>query len=277
MNALVVSKINEVAVTLDVVALGKRDAAIAGAKTVSSVDDPLTLEDAVSHLKSLQSLSKMAEKSRSDVKSPVLELGRSIDAKAKEFCAPIDIEVSRINRLVNAFQIEQRKKAEEAERARQAELARIESERLKAAEAEERLRREAAEKEAARLRAEAEANSKFDEAEESAALVQAQEAENKKLELEIAAEQERQRQSTLAAEKARAQSQMVTAPSKVSGLVGKDVWKFEVTDLKALYAANPAFCRLEANTSAINDAMRTGLRECPGLRIYSEFKSEVRS
>lgn len=274
MTALIVTKLAEVSVELSPDILNRRESAISTAKTITAIGGQWELEDAVTCLKSLQSLSKLAESSRTEVKAPVLELGRTIDGKAKEFSQPIDAEVQRINRLVTAYQSEQQRKAQESERARQAELKRIEDEQRKAVEAQAKLKRDAEEAEAARIRAEADSVT-FNEADEAKAKADAIAAEAKRNEAAAAAQAETKRLADLQVEKSRAQMQ-VAPVSRASGLITKDVWKFEVLDVHAVYAANKVLCRLEVNTSAVNDLIRAGLRECPGLRIWSETKTEVR-
>lgn len=274
MKALVVSKLADVSVTVDASIVTKRDAAVQTAKSITSITDQWALEDAVECLKSLKSLTSLTERSRTDVKAPVLELGRTIDSKAREFSQPIEVEVTRVNRLVTEYQAEQQRKAQEVERQRQAELRRIEDAQRLAAEEEAKRQREAAEAEAARKQAELDAQSTFDEGDEAKATAAAADAENKRKEAETAAEVERQKLVKLEQDKARAQVQVPAV--KVSGLITKDVWKFEVTDLWLLARDNRDLVRLEANTAAINDAIRSGMRLCPGLRIYSETKTEVR-
>jgi hypothetical protein len=69
---------------------------------------------------------------------------------------------------------------------------------------------------------------------------------------------------------------MPVAVAKPAGLIVKEVWKFEVLSVDELYAANPGMVRMEANTAAINSALRAGAREIPGLRIWSEVETGVR-
>jgi hypothetical protein len=64
---------------------------------------------------------------------------------------------------------------------------------------------------------------------------------------------------------------------KAAGLAVGDVWRFEVTDIHALYAANRSLVRIEPNAQAINTAMRDGMRTCPGLRIWNETRATMRT
>ena len=93
---------------------------------------------------------------------------------------------------------------------------------------------------------------------------------------ERAAEAERQRLAQLAIQQSQVQQSVARAQVKPAGLVVREVWKFEVLDIRHLVASNPALVRFEPNTAAINEAIRNGLRTCPGLRIYSETVTGVR-
>ena len=65
-------------------------------------------------------------------------------------------------------------------------------------------------------------------------------------------------------------------PPKPAGLSVKDKWQFEVLDAAAVYAARPDLCRIEVRTAEVNAAISAGVREIPGLRIWSELQANVR-
>ena len=65
-------------------------------------------------------------------------------------------------------------------------------------------------------------------------------------------------------------------PPKPSGLVVREVWQFEVLDIRALYAARPELVKLDVKTADINGAINRGERNIPGLRIWSETVAGVR-
>ena len=113
------------------------------AKEVTSVSDMFTQGIAMDAQRELAGLAKLLETSRTAIKAPVLELGRTIDAKAKMLMTGLNEEQIRINKLVTAYQDEERRKAQAAERARLAEIARIEAEQRKSAEAERKAQAEA--------------------------------------------------------------------------------------------------------------------------------------
>lgn len=263
MSALVVSHIADVTISVGDDAVAKRGAAIDEAREITVVEDDFAQGLAVDALKQLNSLTKSVEQSRTQIKAPVLELGRKIDSTAKEFSTPMEIEIRRLNGLVTAYQSAQRKKSEEIERARQAELRRVEDERRKAEAAAEKAERE-------RMAAQEQAEGSFipdeaSKAQEDAAKAAAQ------------AEASRIEQERLKQEQIKLQSQVARTPEKVSGLVVKEVWKFEVIDFRQLAINHPGFVRMEVNASAVNEAIRGGMRDCSGIRIYSETQTQVRT
>jgi hypothetical protein len=65
-------------------------------------------------------------------------------------------------------------------------------------------------------------------------------------------------------------------PPKPAGLSVKDKWQFEVIDAAKVYAARPDLCRIEVRTAEVNAAISAGVREIPGLRIWSELQANVR-
>lgn len=73
------------------------------------------------------------------------------------------------------------------------------------------------------------------------------------------------------------QAPAVVEPPKVAGLIEREVWEFEVLDINALYAARPELCKIDARTADINRVIASGVREIPGLRIFSQLKTGVRA
>ena len=65
-------------------------------------------------------------------------------------------------------------------------------------------------------------------------------------------------------------------PPKEKGLIVKTVPKFEVLDIWQLAKTFPSMVRIEANTSVINESLRKGMRECPGLHIWEETVTQTR-
>lgn len=253
-QALAISNLDGVQLSLTTEFHIVKDRAIAQARLVSEVIDHPTMETAVAAASNIAGILKALENSRVAVKAPVLKLGRAIDAKAKEAAIELAKESARLNEQVKAYYREMERKADAARRLAE-KLAQAKREK---AEAEAR----AADADRRRLEAEA-ARAKSDE-----------EASRLRAEAE-----ERERQSAIA--KARAeevQAKEISAPEKADNMTVRKVWKHEVTDLAALYKARPELVALEPRTNEINRAVRAdGLRECPGLRIWQETDTTIRS
>lgn len=73
-----------------------------------------------------------------------------------------------------------------------------------------------------------------------------------------------------------AQAAVVAAPPKPAGVSSRKVWKFTVTDIKALYTAKPELCEVTHSQSRINAAIAGGMRECAGLTIYEDTQINAR-
>jgi len=189
-----------------------------------------------------------------DVKAPVLKLGKDIDTLAKTYAAELEEEAIRIERtLIKPYvQVEQEKAA--ARQRLADDLARKQREKAEAQARE-------AEAERQRLLREAQAATSAAEAQALAAAAQAK-AE------EAAAATERMENT---------QARVVAAPAKAAGMTVRKVWRFEVTDIAALYKARPSLCVLQESASAINAEMRGGMRQCAGLRIWEEVDATVRA
>lgn len=276
MNPLNLTKFSDVQVSLLPEAITQRDAALERAAKITSVADDGAQAECAEYLRALKSIAKSVEDGRTFVKSPVLELGRKIDAFAKEFVSKVEIETSRLTRLLSAYQAEQQRKAAEAERIRQEEIRRQEAERQRI-EALERKQREEAQRAAIEAQRKAEAEFLVDtEADAAKARKAAEEALRK-------AKEEADKLILQQKQKAEAESTALTlkttAPikaTKAAGMSVATVWKFEVTDLNALVKSRPELCRIEPNTSAINRELGAGIREIAGLRIWSETVANVR-
>jgi chromosome segregation ATPase len=275
-NTLTLRNVGAVTIEIQADAQKVKADALAVAKPILTIASDNDQQLAVNALKSLQTLTKQVEKSRTDVKGPVLAIGRQIDEEARKFVADLEAESKRLNKLITDYVVERQREAERAERARQAELARIEEEKRKAAAAEaarvaELARIEEEKRKAAEDAFLAETEEETQAAAEAAVRAREAEAlERQRLEAE------QQRQAELAREAAAKEAAIIKAPVKAAGQVVRKVAKFEVTDIAALYAARPHLVRIEPNTAAINGVLSSGVREIPGLRIWEEVQTQVR-
>jgi len=250
-NALLVTGVPSVSVAINGDAVQHKADALAEASSITQVSDALTFEVASSTARALQGIIKTVEKSRADVKAPVLDLGKRIDATARDFVAPVELEFARINRLINDYQREQLRIAEEARRK--------------------------AEQEAARLRAEQER--------------QAAEARKREEDARRAAETAVTAAQLAEAEKAHAAAKqeaaqaiapvfvvpLIFAPPTASGVSVRKEWAFEITDLDALAKNRPELVTIAPKRAEIAARVRSGERDIPGCRIFEDIKTTVRA
>jgi hypothetical protein len=207
---------------------------------VKAVVCPATQAVAVAKARDAQAFLKQVEACRKDVKAPVLAYGKRIDELADELAAPVKAEMNRVGAMVAKFQ--------------QAEAVRVEQERI------ERKKREAEAMEAARKAAEAErkaAEAMKDEADLARAVEAEAEAKQKEAEM----------YATLTAP--------APAPIKAAGSVTKKVLRYEVTDIKAAFAAAPHLFSVEVKPSAVNATCNEST-VIPGMKFWCELTTSFR-
>lgn len=199
-------------------ALLDRYSHITGIVTIGDRDDAVRLaKEIAGHLKEL-------EDSRVAIKEPYLEMCRKIDGVAKEHRAELEAAARQIGNKVGEFNEQQRRLKEEEDRRIREEQQRIENERQKL----EQERKEREEKEAAAKRKPTAAQSLRKELEEEEREEQL-EAERKRLDQERLDLAERNRQT-----------------ASFGGAQRTEI-DIEVTDIRALYAAQPTCVRLTAD------------------------------
>lgn len=243
MRDIIVSEIKMPAISIDTGKIADKETAIINASRIKEVLTAKDQENAVECMKEVKALTRGIEASRKIVKEPILEIGRKIDATAKEYCAELDEEFRRIDKMVSEFN---KKQAEMVEKARRD----AEDLRKKAAEEERRKMRELEEK--------------------------ASSEKNAAKKLAIYQEQEEAERKARAAVEKTLEMELEARPSRVKGMVFKKVWKHEVTDINALFKAAPHAVKLEVNDMVIRGLIAGGLREMDGLRIYEETSTTVR-
>lgn len=263
---------------------------IEASRRIIAVTDQDSCDIAQARLKALAAIRIAVEKSRNEVKRPVLELGRTIDGIAHEFAAEIVSEETRLDQLVKDFAREQQRIAREAREAAERERQRIEREEherkmaaLRAEQEAERQRMEAErakhEAEMARLRAERQqdeaAQAEARRREEEAAKAQREAAERADA-ARLAAEQ--------AAAEARAQEQAanaaIVAPAMPQGV--KEEIDFEVVDIVAFAGKFPQLVTITPKRADILAALKKSfarngkLPEVAGLRVFQNLKVKGR-
>lgn len=256
MNALQLTKIQGAEVTITPEAFELKKTALAKSRGVATVADEFSQSIAAEALSGLHAVVKAMEDSRKDVKKPIIALGKSIDKLAADFSTEVEAEKERIAGLLGGYATVLAREAAAAEAKRQAELRAMEEDRLKAAAEEQRVLQEAEAKLAKAKSAKA-----HEAAQEALQAVRAK-AETERLEAES---------------KRNALASVKTEVTKAEGTTTKQVTKFEVIDLAALYLHNPKLVRMEANTSAINGEIAAGITKIPGVRIWNETVVIARS
>lgn len=89
-----------------------RRIALQGSGTIRAIASVADLDAAAGALKGIKSITRAVEDSRKTEKAPVLEVGKRIDAVAKEYLAPLEAEAARLSVLVGSYQEAERRKAE---------------------------------------------------------------------------------------------------------------------------------------------------------------------
>ena len=198
-------------------------------RPVTAVTSIESRDSAITISRNLKTHIADVEKSRKDVKEPILKMGRAIDEAAATHVKEIQTELERVNRLISGFEEERRRKEQEELRAKQAEIDRIQREADEA----ERKRVEAARKlEELPVSGKQTMKAMSEEFDAEEARI---EAENKKRELE-------KQQQQLA--------EQTQAVRSTGGSLRTEL-EIEVTDKMALVKAHPELCRIEADLPSL--------------------------
>ena len=207
------------------------------AAAVTEVTDLASQTAAAQALATVKGLADQVEQSRKIVKDPVLKIGKEIDSTASTFTTELTIEARRLSLLVGNFQDAERRKAQQAaEETRKAEQQRIEQQK-----AEERARA----------------------GQEVKGRTGTLSQDLQQIQTRAAADVAQIRQAGINA--------AVAAPT---GATIRKSWKFEVTDVQALFKSNPTLCTIEPNNAAIR-AVIAHNQAIPGLRVWSETAAIV--
>ena len=235
-------------------------------KSITCAD---TRQEVANALAGVNRLLKEVESGRKEVKAPVLEVGRKIDATAEEFSAPLAVAQKALQAILTKDAEEQARIAREAEANRQAELRRQqEEERARQAE----LDRQAREVEQAKLAAERAAR----EAQNAEARAKAQEAARKAAEESSALAAQKEKEAAAAKLEQAELMRVSVAPARATGTTTRTAWTFDVLDVHALYMARPELVQLSVRRSEVLDLIRSGTREIPGLNIRHETTVNAR-
>lgn len=206
---------------------------IAGACTeVTDINSQAAASQAQSALKNLI---KQVEASHAEIKAPVLKIGREIDGVKNTFISELTAEERRLSLLVGAYQEAQMQRKRQAEE----DARRKEQERL------------------AQLKREELDRIKQETAGRTGTLLPDMEAMRQRAVDDVSAIRQT------------AANAAVAAPT---GSMTRKNWKFEVTDLNALFRAAPELCIIAPNNAAIRAVIKNN-QKIPGLRVWSETVS----
>lgn len=207
--------------------------------------------------KALANLTRFCEKSRKEVKEPVLALGKAIDNAAKVFAEDLDGELRRISKLIGDWNALKLAKQQAAEAAARAEQERIARERFAE---EQRLAREAAE---AQRKLDEEAAALAKKAAEATNAEEAAKAEQLRIDLEkrkAQAEAESLEKFDALAEEASRKVAAVVVPvaQKLEGQVIRTDWEITIVDIWALVRAHPGCVKVEPRLTEIKSILNAG-------------------
>ena len=264
----------------------KRDQLLSIASGVTRVDSLLSAETAAETLRALKDFTRTIESARKDVKEPVLDLGKRIDALAKELTAQLEAEANRLGGIIGTWQAEQERIAREAREKAEAEERRL-WEEAKAREVAEAKRLADLEAERQRV-AKAEQDALLAKAErarsEAGRQKALEEAERLKIQREIEEDQRKQDEQRAAAQRnqevgkqmvaARVEGMNVVA-AKPAGVATRTDYDFEVTDMALLQKECPYLVTVTENRTMIKTLLKSR-KTIPGIRFWQTSKTHAR-
>jgi len=203
------------------------------------------------------------EKTRKEIKEPFLQMGRAIDAAAKEHSEDLESYLKRLNNLIGSFEDARRREQEAQERARRAEEARLAEEQRKAQQEADRLAEEA------RKKAEA-AAAKGKE------LTPAQKVKALEDQLQAEEEQEAREREMRRLEEERTVARQKAEEAKPTGGALREEIDVEVTDIHALYKAMPVCVKLTPDLAMIKAMIKSG-QTLPGVSATKRHVFATRS
>lgn len=269
----------------------RKSALITTASAITAVATVEESAEASAEIKALAKIRNEIERGREQVKAPILQFGRDIDAKARDFAAELKQHEDRLSVLVKDYAL----KVEADRRAEQARLQEIERQRVAAEQKaerermEEQRRNEEASRKAEEARLEAErlaAQADEDDIESQLAASRAiDEANAREKEAKAQAERDRLAEVDRESERLRREEETRRASSGAR-VVTKGVTfplNFEVEDVAALHAFDPSLVTLTpkareilAKVKAMEIEGKGAIPTIPGLRIFRDAKIQTR-
>lgn len=192
---------------------------------------------------------KSVEAAGMEIRRPVRGILDNIMSLEKGFNVPIKVETDRIRGMINAFQQGELLRVAAEETARQEQLRQLQAQQ-------------------AALTQQADAITAGLPTTTEAAHI-GNDAANEALALRDLAED-------VAVETLAVAMQDKPAPAKAVGLAVGRVWRWEVTDPAAAYAAHPEFFDLKEKKAVIKGSVHEGF-QCPGMRVWQEIDTKIRT
>ncbi len=245
-------------------AIAERDALLAQSANIERVAGESSQRAAVEMLGKVSAMMSACDKHRAAVKAPFIKIGKLIESIASSFVegkvalpdspglmVSLETEKARLQKALEEYQRKLDREAAEERQRQEAERKRLEDEKRRL---EEEVAQKQRELEQAALKANSDAEAQRI-AQQAATLAQEQQI----------------KQSQLALQQA---SLVKVEEVKPQGLSVRRPWRFEVTDMAALYKARPDLCNAPTpKTAEINRLIAgdNGLRELPGIRVFQDL------
>lgn len=260
--------ISAIAPTIEIspTAQAQRDKLLTQAATVDRVDSNEAAAYASDILKDIKQMTRFVELGRTEAKAPLLDYGRQVDAIAKELTGELDAVAKDLALKIGVWTGEQQRLARIAAQKAQEEATRLIAEKRAA----ERALQEKQQAELAALEAQAA------KASGPEAIALAMEQEQRLREQEFAQQQrDEETQAQVVAIKAAALEVVGPRPA---GIATRNVLRFEVTDIRALYAAAPHCVKMEAVAGVLQATLKNlpAGASLPGVRHWVEAVAIVR-
>jgi hypothetical protein len=251
--------------------------ALEAAAIIGRVSTPEENARAVDAQRVVVAAKGLVEKARKQLKEPVLDFGRQIDATAKQLVAPLEPEEMRLAKLLGDYQQLQEAKRKAEEAARLLEEKRIEMERQNEF---ARLRREQQALEQKLMAEAAELSRKANEVKNAAERAKLEQlAQETKRQQELAAAQSLERMEAVQ-EKFDAQAQalpQVEAPVRAKGqAVSEEVVIDGIREFELMRARPDLVRKVEFDLLTLKKDLAAGTK-VPGVTWHKETKSRVRT
>jgi len=228
-----------------------RNELLATIQSLPPINSDEACSSALNVVRKAKAMVSQTEKDRTTLKAPFLEVGRKLDAVAREFSDELKEACRAVETKIGAYNLRQQQLREEEQRKQREELARLEEQRL------------AAEREA-------------EEAARKVAEADAPEARKEALKEQLAAEE--RADETQSAQVSTIQQMADIPRSTVSGGAQRFKVEVDVTDIKALYAAFPHCVKMTPVLGVIKSIAETNPdKEIPGVKITKTPIFTVRS